>query len=190
MQMSLQHMLDETSAPPPHLAQSSTCISQCSHRALWHGIFSQTLLDSVHNDRFIAHKIVSKMYVLIFAKCLPPLDCTMWLSTHLTIRWEANRVTATYLRRDRRNDFWRRSMYKFTSTFAIKPQSFFDVIPWNQRLTFRTSYAGKWNIKYDQVNKKIVDAMNFIMRSMQEQKDTNWKSTIDQREQWNANFQA
>lgn len=61
MQMLIQYFLDNIYTPLPHLVHLSTCINQCSHRALCHGISLQAFLESVHNDFLSMHKILSKI---------------------------------------------------------------------------------------------------------------------------------
>ena len=99
-------------------------------------------------------------HIAIFANSSTFLHCPMWLSTHLTIRWGTNRTNNASLRRDSRHPFRRRSLCIFPSTFSIKPQSFFDVIAWNQRLSFRMLHAGKRDRKLWSNESKTIDSIN------------------------------
>ena len=77
MQILVQHMLDENSASPPRLINLSTCIIQCSYRALCHGILPQAFLELVNNDSLSTHRIVSK----ITLQHLQTLHL-LWISRH------------------------------------------------------------------------------------------------------------
>ena len=85
--------------------------------------------------------------IATFSNSSFPLGFLTWLRSCLTARQEASRATTASSRRGKIHHFRRWRLRRFPSTLTIKPQSFFDLITWSQRLAFRMLCAGKLDRK-------------------------------------------